>query len=292
MPRGVHLARRLLKRLAARDDLTAMERVLVVLVPAIALLAVLPAQAPAHGTPARSAATADRNHDRIPDSWERRHRLSLRVKQTMRDQDRDGLANLAEYRAKTNPRDRDSDDDGLRDGAELPYGLSPRDRDSDDDGVGDRQENAGRVARVRNGVLTIALAAGGTISGAVTKSTVVRCRSARGSGRRRLAAAQDGTSGDEAPGYEVPTDYLPGDDMPEEDFLEEDDPDEETGDDEAPGRDAGDDDGEAPADDAPGGNVEMTVDCSAALIPGALVHESALGLARGVATFRRVELIQ
>ncbi|MDQ4040630.1 MAG: hypothetical protein M3141_02655, partial [Actinomycetota bacterium] len=166
-----------------------MERMLVVLVPAIAMLSFLPAPAQARDVPPRSAAKADRNRDRIPDSWERRHRLSLRVKQTLRDQDRDGLNNLGEYRARTNPRDRDTDRDGLRDGAELPYGLSPRDRDSDDDGVGDRHENAGRVVRLRNGVLTIGLAAGGAISGAVTESTKIRCRPARAAKARRLEAA-------------------------------------------------------------------------------------------------------
>ena len=65
----------------------------------------VPAAAQASGSGSRASA-ADRNGDRIPDRWERRHRLSLKVKQTQRDQDHDGLNNLGEFRAKTNPRDR------------------------------------------------------------------------------------------------------------------------------------------------------------------------------------------
>ena len=46
----------------------------------------------------------DRNHDRIPDRWERHHHLSLKVKQTRRDQDRDGLNNLASGASRSDPR--------------------------------------------------------------------------------------------------------------------------------------------------------------------------------------------
>ena len=56
----------------------------------------------------------DHNHDRIPDRWEKRHDLSLKVKQHRRDQDSDGLKNRGEWRAKLDPRDDDTDDDGSR----------------------------------------------------------------------------------------------------------------------------------------------------------------------------------
>jgi hypothetical protein len=47
--------------------------------------------------PASAAARSrDRNHDHIPDRWERAHHLSLKVKQGGRDQDHDGLRNRAE----------------------------------------------------------------------------------------------------------------------------------------------------------------------------------------------------
>ena len=53
------------------------------------------------------AAAKDRNNDRIPDRWEKRHDLSLHVKQTRRDQDSDNLKNLGEFRHGTNPHRAD-----------------------------------------------------------------------------------------------------------------------------------------------------------------------------------------
>ncbi len=102
-----------------------------------------------------SAAAKDRNRDRIPDRWEKRHKLSLKKNQRKRDQDHDGLRNRGEWLAKTNPRDRDSDDDGTPDG----------------------KENAGFVASydAGAGTLTITLYAGGQISGTVSDRTEVEC---------------------------------------------------------------------------------------------------------------------
>ena len=57
------------------------------------------------------AAARDRNHDHIPDRWEKRHHLSLHVNQAGRDQDRDHLRNRGEFEAGDNPRDNDSDND-------------------------------------------------------------------------------------------------------------------------------------------------------------------------------------
>jgi hypothetical protein len=66
-----------------------------------------------------SAATAaDRDHDKMRDSWERHYKLNTRKNDARKDRDRDGLKNLTEYRAGTNPRKRDSDDDGRRDNRE------------------------------------------------------------------------------------------------------------------------------------------------------------------------------
>ncbi|MGZ5324620.1 MAG: hypothetical protein ACXWZW_08360 [Solirubrobacterales bacterium] len=62
------------------------------------------------------ASSRDGNDDSIPDRWEQRHGLSLKVDQAKRDQDRDGLKNKGEYRHKTDPRDADTDDDGFKDG--------------------------------------------------------------------------------------------------------------------------------------------------------------------------------
>lgn len=102
---------------------------------------------------AGGAFAKDRNHDRIPDRWEKRHHLSLAHKQGGRDQDHDGLKNRGEFRAHLNPRDADTDDDGIDDGDEHP----------------------GTVASFEDDVLTIALANGGTLTAAVTDDTEVEC---------------------------------------------------------------------------------------------------------------------
>jgi hypothetical protein len=100
-----------------------------------------------------SAKSRDRNHDRLPDRWERAHHLSLKVKQAKRDQDHDGLNNRGEFRARLNPRDRDSDNDGIKDG----------------------DENAGTIKSFEAGVLTITLAEGGELAAKVTSDTEIEC---------------------------------------------------------------------------------------------------------------------
>lgn len=76
--------------------------------------------------PALGAVQGDGNGDRIPDRWEKRHHLSLRVNQAPRDQDADGLRNLREYREGTDPRDADSDEDGSTDADECEgHGPKP-----------------------------------------------------------------------------------------------------------------------------------------------------------------------
>jgi hypothetical protein len=102
---------------------------------------------------ASGAMAHDRNHDRIPDKWEKRHNLSLKHKQTRRDQDHDGLRNRAEWRSKLDPRDADTDGDGVEDG----------------------DENTGTVESFEDGVLTISLFNGDTIKGAVTDDTEIKC---------------------------------------------------------------------------------------------------------------------
>lgn len=105
---------------------------------------------------AAEAKQRDRNHDRIPDRWEKRYGLSLKKKQTRRDQDKDGLWNITEYRSETDPRDPDSDGDRREDGDEdrdrdhvdnyneQDERTRPNDRDSDDDGIRDGREDADR----------------------------------------------------------------------------------------------------------------------------------------------------
>ncbi len=100
-----------------------------------------------------AAAARDRNHDRIPDRWEKRHHLSLHKNQAKRDQDRDALKNRKEWKAGDDPRDPDSDNDGTEDG----------------------DEGAGTISSFEDDVLTIDLFNGGSVSGLVTEGTEVKC---------------------------------------------------------------------------------------------------------------------
>ena len=105
------------------------------------------------------AAARDRNNDRIPDRWEKRHHLSLKVKQAKRDQDGDGLRNRGEWKAGLDPRDDDSDNDGTEDGDENAGTIDElrrRHRQADDQAVQRRQRlrardrrHQGRVRRRR-----------------------------------------------------------------------------------------------------------------------------------------------
>jgi hypothetical protein len=121
------------------------------------------------------AKSHDANHDGLSDSWEQRHHLSLSVDQSGRDQDHDGLNNAGELKRHTDPRKADSDRDGLKDGAEVKTGNNPRKRDTDGDGIRDGRENAGTIASFVNGILTIKLANGQTISGTVSDATHMSC---------------------------------------------------------------------------------------------------------------------
>jgi hypothetical protein len=102
-----------------------------------------------------TASAKDRNHDRIPDSWEKANKLSLKVNQAKRDQDRDNLSNRGEYQAGDNPRDADTDGDGTPDGDEGAGTITAWDPDT--------------------GELTINLFGGDSVTGAVTDETEVRC---------------------------------------------------------------------------------------------------------------------
>jgi hypothetical protein len=137
---------------------------------------------------ASSASAKDRNRDGIPDRWEKRFDLSLKVDQANKDQDRDKVDNLNEFQEGTNPRDRDTDNDGVNDGKEDRDhdGLNnrsedasanlPNDPDTDNDGVEDGDEMVGTIASFQDPVLTINLLGGGSVTGNVTASTRIECR--------------------------------------------------------------------------------------------------------------------
>ncbi|HET8956112.1 MAG TPA: hypothetical protein VFN18_10680 [Solirubrobacterales bacterium] len=209
------------------------------------------------------AAAKDRNHDRIPDRWEKRHKLSLTVNQAGRDQDRDHLRNRAEFLAGDNPRDRDSDDDGVMDGS----------------------EQAGTIASfdAETGRLVIDLFGTDTIAGFVTDETEIKCDDSSGASMSS-EGSDDGEaeSGDDngGDGEEV------GDDN--------------GGQGEEPGDDnGGDDQGEdnsGPGSENSGPGSEGDDDqgdrlCTTAeLVPGAVVEEAELKVSNGQATFHEVEL--
>lgn len=117
-----------------------------------------------------TASAKDSNKDRIPDRWERSHKLSLKKDQRKLDQDGDGLKNRGEWR----------------------QGTSPRDKDSDDDGVSDLKERAGVISAydAETGELTLTLYAGGEITGSVTDDTRVKCES-------EGVSEDEGTGGDD-----------------------------------------------------------------------------------------------
>jgi Right handed beta helix region/Bacterial TSP3 repeat len=88
-----------------------------------------------------SSVPRDRDHDRMPDSWERNHQLAPTIPSAGRDPDGDRLSNRHELRLRTHPRQADTDRDHLRDGAEVRrFHTNPRRRDTDGDGFRDRCE--------------------------------------------------------------------------------------------------------------------------------------------------------
>jgi Bacterial TSP3 repeat len=88
-----------------------------------------------------AGAPRDRDHDRLPDRWERKHHLSTGKPSAKRDPDGDRLSNRREMRLRTHPRRADTDRDRLRDGAEVRrFHTNPRKRDTDGDGFWDRCE--------------------------------------------------------------------------------------------------------------------------------------------------------
>ena len=135
------------------------------------------------------AASGDRDHDGLPDRWERAHGLSVHRASANADPDRDRVDNRNEYREGTDPRRRDSDrdrrpdgredrdGDGLSNAAEDRSGNDPDNPDTDGDGIGDGAEHAGTVTSFSGGRLTIALATGGTLTAAVSDDTDVGCGS-------------------------------------------------------------------------------------------------------------------
>ena len=85
---------------------------------------------------------SDSDGDLMPDGWERNYLLDpTDPSDASEDPDNDGLTNLEEWLARTNPQEEDTDNDMVIDGDEVhKYGTDPTIMDSDLDGLLDGQE--------------------------------------------------------------------------------------------------------------------------------------------------------
>ena len=146
------------------------------------------------------AAAKDRDHDGMRDSWEAKYGLNTHRNDARGDKDRDGLRNLAEYRAHTNPRKDDTDRDGIN----------------------DADEQAGTIASfdAATGTLTVNLFGGGTLTGKVNDATRIECDDNNSMNKvvQRHGADDNsgpGNSSDDGPNHDQNDDH--GDDGPNHD---------------------------------------------------------------------------
>lgn len=214
------------------------------------------------------AAAKDVNKDRIPDRWEKRHKLSLKVNQAKKDQDRDQLRNRAEFLAGTSPRNSDSDGDGTEDG----------------------DEQAGTIASfdAETGRLVIDLFGNDTIAGFVTDSTEIKCEH---DGFSASASSEGSEEGEGESGEGGTTEEEPGDDGPGSGEEPDDESgDDESGDDEDSGSDSEDSESSSDGEDEGEHGDHDHLCTTAELVPGAVVEEAELKLENGKAVFEEVEL--
>lgn len=217
------------------------------------------------------AAAKDRNHDHIPDKWEKRHHLSLKVNQAHRNPDHDRLNNRAEFLAGDNPHKADTNGDGVIDG----------------------EDNAGTIVSFdeETGKLTIDLFGGETIAGIVNEETEIKCENGGGAtvssdGGEEQSGGDDGEESEQAePGDDNGGEEEAGDDHGGEG---EEEPGDDNGGEEQPAEGDG---GEEQVEDGPGSGGGNHGNCTTAdLTPGAVVQEAELKIAGGQATFDTVEL--
>ena len=231
-----------------------------------------------------AAVAKDRDHDGMSDRWEKRHHLSTKHNSAGGDPDRDRVDNRNEYRERTNPRDRDSDNDRKRDGvedadrdklrnaAEDATGNDPIDPDTDNDGVLDGREHAGVIRSFEEGVLTVDLSNGDSLSGLVTDETRVKCIS-------ESAAEKEYGFKVKARGA-IWDEEVPDEEMLDDDPSEEEDPDEELDEDLEEDEDA--------YEDKPQGNQ-----CSADWLDvGRRVRQAKLTLTADGLVFDKIELVK
>ncbi|MDX9703583.1 MAG: kelch repeat-containing protein [Candidatus Auribacterota bacterium] len=83
----------------------------------------------------------DSDNDGIPDCWETENGLNPLLDDADDDADNDGLTNLQEFIAGTDPHNPDTDSDGMPDCWELDHALDPLVDDADDDADNDELTN-------------------------------------------------------------------------------------------------------------------------------------------------------
>jgi hypothetical protein len=222
----------------------------------MALIAVL-------ATAATSPAAKKRDRSK-PAAWAKQH--ELRGKWRNKDRDGDGLTNIAEFKARTDPRRKDTDSDKLRDGIEVKLGLDPRNRDSDGDGIRDGKENAATIVAFDGQRLTLRLARGGQLTAPVDPDVELSCRASE-----QQDAAEDDLS----------------DDVAEDDVSDEAAWDEagDAMDDDAGADDVADEDDSA--DDESG--TDVADPCTPLLKAGSLVREAELEVVDGGRVFVAIE---
>jgi hypothetical protein len=212
------------------------------------------------------AAAKDRNHDHIPDKWEAKHHLSLKVNQAHKNQDGDALRNRAEFLAGDNPRDADSNNDGVEDGEDNAGTITSFDAETDN--------------------LTIDLFGGETVSGIADEGTEIKCEDHSGASASSEGSGSGEEAGDDRGGETGQAE--PGDDNGGQEEAGDDNGgqgEEEPGDDNG-GEEAGKNSGPGMGDDGDEGSTCTTAD----LVLGAVVQEAELKVANGQATFEEVEL--
>lgn len=82
----------------------------------------------------------DSDGDSLSDPWEVEYFGDIASETTTGDPDGDGLDNLGEFNAKSDPTKADTDNDGLNDKEEVTAGSNPSNPDTDGDGLGDAAE--------------------------------------------------------------------------------------------------------------------------------------------------------
>jgi hypothetical protein len=245
-----------------------MRRLTLLISVALAMLTVaIPATASAKRSHHRShrARVADRNHNGIPDSWERKYH----VRSATADPDHDGVTNLGEFHNGTNPRSADTNGNGIPDGQD----------DSNHDGVPDGQEQAGTIASfdTTTNVLTITLVNGDTQKGTVDPSTEIECDNPATTTAPTTATTRDGggdqssTDTPDTQDSQQSTDQQSGDQQQSQ-----------SGENETQG-----DDDQGSNDD----QGDSSSSCGTAdLVAGTIVKEAELSLTSGGAIFHKIDL--